>query len=65
MRVTEGATQGEVVVAKLITPCLFTYQEVKARSALEPLRLVFDHFGDEGLAKKGKKGIFLDFFVFI
>ena len=39
-------------MAKLITPYLFTWQEVEARSDLERLRLVLDHIGDEGLMQK-------------
>lgn len=39
-------------MAKLITPYLFTWQEVEARSDLERLRLVLDHIGDEGLMRK-------------
>ena len=39
-------------MAKLMTPYLFTWQEVEARSDLERLRLVLDHIGDEGLMRK-------------
>jgi hypothetical protein len=39
-------------MAKLITPYLFTWQEVEASSDLERLRLVLDHIGDEGLMRK-------------
>jgi Transposase DDE domain/Transposase domain (DUF772) len=39
-------------MAKLITPYLFTWQEVESRSDLERLRLVLDHMGDEGLMRK-------------
>jgi len=39
-------------MAKLITPYLFTWQEVDANSDLERLRLVLDHIGDEGLMRK-------------
>jgi hypothetical protein len=43
---------GGALMAKLITPYLFTWQEVEARSDLERLRLVLDHIGDEGLMGK-------------
>ena len=43
---------GEALMAKLIIPYLFTWQEVEARSDLERLRLVLDHMGDEGLMRK-------------
>jgi hypothetical protein len=43
---------GEALMAKLITPYLFTWQEVEARSDLGRLSLVLDHIGDEGLMKK-------------
>lgn len=36
-------------MAKLITPYLFTWKEVEARSDLERLRLVLEHLPDEGL----------------
>ena len=39
-------------MAKLMTPYLFTWQEVEARSDLERLRLVLDHIGDEELMRK-------------
>ena len=39
-------------MAKLITPYLFTWKEVEARSDLERLRLVLEHLPDEGLMKK-------------
>ena len=39
-------------MAQLITPYLFTWQEVEARSDLERLRMVLDHIGDEGLMRK-------------
>jgi hypothetical protein len=39
-------------MAKLMTPYLFTWQEVEARSDLERLRLVLDHIGDEELTRK-------------
>jgi hypothetical protein len=39
-------------MAKLMTPYLFTWQEVEARSDLERLRLVLDHIGDEELMSK-------------
>lgn len=39
-------------MAKLITPYLFTWQEVEASSDLERLRLVLDHIGDEELVRK-------------
>jgi hypothetical protein len=45
-------TQGEALMAKLIVPYLFTWQEVEARSDLERLRLVLDHIGDEGLMRE-------------
>jgi len=39
-------------MAKLMTPYLFSWREVEARSDLERLRLVLDHIGDEGLMRK-------------
>jgi len=39
-------------MAKLMTPYLFSWQEVEARSDLERLRLVLDHIGDEELMRK-------------
>jgi len=39
-------------MAKLMTPYLFTWQEVEARSDLERLRLALDHIGDEELMRK-------------
>jgi hypothetical protein len=39
-------------MAKMMTPYLFTWQEVEASSDLERLRLVLDHLGDEGLMRK-------------
>jgi hypothetical protein len=39
-------------MAKMMTPYLFTWQEVEASSDLERLRLVLDHIGDEGLMRK-------------
>jgi len=39
-------------MAKMMTPYLFTWQEVEASSDLERLRLVLDHMGDEGLMRK-------------
>jgi hypothetical protein len=38
-------------MAKMMTPYLFTWQEVEASSDLERLRLVLDHIGDEGLMR--------------
>jgi hypothetical protein len=43
---------GEARMAKLLTPYLFTWREVEARSDLERLRLVLDHLPDEGLMRK-------------
>jgi hypothetical protein len=40
---------GEALMAKLITPYLFTWKEVEARSDLERLRLVLENLPDEGL----------------
>jgi len=42
-------------VAKLITPYLFRWEEVEAKSDLERLRLVLDHFPDEELMGKMEK----------
>jgi len=39
-------------MAKLMTPYLFTWQEVEASSELERLKLVLDHIGDEELMRK-------------
>jgi hypothetical protein len=39
-------------MAKLMTPYLFSWQEVEARSDLERLRLVLDNIGDEELMRK-------------
>lgn len=39
-------------MARLMTPYLFTWQEVEAESDLERLRLVLGHIGDEGLMRK-------------
>jgi hypothetical protein len=39
-------------MAKLMTPYLFSWREVEARSDLERLRLVLDHIGDESLMRK-------------
>ena len=39
-------------MAKLITPYLFSWEEVEARSDLERLKLVMDHLPDESLMKK-------------
>ena len=39
-------------MAKLMTPYLFTWQEVEAKSDLERLKLVLDHIGDEELMRK-------------
>jgi len=38
-------------MAKLMTPYLFSWREVEARSDLERLRLVLDHMGDEALMR--------------
>src|SRR4030043_854671 len=43
---------GEALMAKLMIPYLFSWQEVEARSGLERLRLVFNHIGDEGLMRE-------------
>jgi hypothetical protein len=40
---------GEALMAKLITPYLFSWREVEARSDLERLRLVLEHLPDERL----------------
>src|SRR5512139_2654075 len=39
-------------MAKVMTPYLFRWQEVEARSDLERLRLVLNHIGDEALMRK-------------
>ena len=39
-------------MAKLLTPYLFTWKEVEARSDLERLMLVLEHLPDEGLMRK-------------
>jgi hypothetical protein len=44
--------RGEVQMAKLIAPYLFTWREVEARSDLERLGLVLEHLPDEGLMQK-------------
>jgi hypothetical protein len=49
-RVSQDA--GGVLVAKLITPYLFRWEEVEAKSDLERLRLVLDHLPDEELMGK-------------
>ena len=46
-------------MAQLITPYLFTWQEVEARSDLERLRLVFDHIEDEAEAVSRREGSYL------
>jgi hypothetical protein len=43
---------GGTVMAKLLVPYLFKWQEVEAKSDLERLRLVLDHLPDEALMKK-------------
>jgi hypothetical protein len=40
---------GEAVMAKLLVPYLFKWQDVEAKSDLERLRLVLEHLPDEGL----------------
>ena len=42
-------------MAKLITPYLFRWEEVEAKSDLERLRLVLDHLPDEALMGKLEK----------
>ena len=42
-------------MAKLITPYLFRWEEVEAKSDLERLRLVLDHLPDEELMGKLEK----------
>ncbi len=39
-------------MAKLMTPYLFTWEEMEAKSDLERLKLVLDHIGDEELMRK-------------
>lgn len=39
-------------MAKLITPYLFTWEDVETKSDLERLMLVLEHFPDEGLMEK-------------
>jgi hypothetical protein len=46
---------GGALVAKLITPYLFRWEEVEAKSDLERLRLVLDHLPDEELMGKLEK----------
>lgn len=46
---------GGALVAKLITPYLFWWEEVEAKSDLERLRLVLDHLPDEELMGKLEK----------
>jgi hypothetical protein len=43
---------GEVLMAKLLVPYLFRWQDVEARSDLERLRLVVDYLPDEALMGK-------------
>ena len=43
---------GEVLMAKLLAPYLFKWQDVEARSDLERLRLVLEHLPDEALMEK-------------
>jgi len=42
-------------MAKLITPYLFTWEDVEAKSDLERLKLVLDHLPDEALMEKLEK----------
>jgi len=44
--------RGEVLMATLIAPYLFTWKGVEARSDLERLGLVLEHLPDEGLMQK-------------
>src|SRR4030042_1238431 len=44
--------RGEALMAKLLTPYLFTWKEVEAKSDLERLMLVLEHLPDEGLMQK-------------
>src|SRR5512136_3050093 len=43
---------GEVLMAKLLVPYLFKWQDVEGRSDLERLRLVVDYLADEALMEK-------------
>jgi hypothetical protein len=47
--------RGEALMAKLLSPYLFTWKEVEARSDLERLMLVLEHLPDEGLMEKLEK----------
>jgi hypothetical protein len=49
-RVTQDT--GETLMAKLLVPYLFRWQDVEAKSDLERLRLVVDHLPDEALMEK-------------
>ena len=49
-RASQG--RGEVLMAKLLAPYLFTWKEVDAKSDLERLMLVLEHLPDEGLMQK-------------
>jgi len=46
---------GEVLMAKLLVPYLFKWQDVEVRSDLERLRLVVDYLPDEALMEKLEK----------
>ena len=46
---------GETVMAKLLVPYLFKWQDVEAKSDLERLRLVLEHLPDEGLMENLEK----------
>jgi hypothetical protein len=46
---------GETVMAKLLVPYLFKWQDVEAKSDLERLRLVLEHLPDEGLMQQLEK----------
>lgn len=46
---------GETLMAKLIAPYLFKWQDVEAKSDLERLRLVVDYLPDEALMEKLEK----------
>jgi len=44
--------KGEVLMAKLVAPYLFTWKDVEAKSDLERLMLVLEHLSDEELMQK-------------
>jgi hypothetical protein len=47
--------RGEVLMAKLVAPYLFTWKEVEAKSDLERLMVVLEHIPDEALMEKLEK----------